>query len=52
MKKITLYLSTMLWRSFRVACLQRGTSASQEITRLMEQQLAQWQKQNTMQEKP
>lgn len=31
MKKVTVYLDEELWRAFRIACLQEGVSASQQI---------------------
>ena len=42
MAKVTLWLTALLWRQFRMACLERNTSASKEVARLMQQQLAQW----------
>jgi hypothetical protein len=43
MKKISLYLDEQLWHRFRIECVKRKTSASQEVAGLMEQQLHQWQ---------
>ena len=43
MKKISLYLDEQLWHRFRIECVKRKTSASQEVAGLMEQQLQQWQ---------
>ena len=40
--KVTLSLVTETWRAFRIACLQRGLSASKEITRFMQAQLQRW----------
>jgi hypothetical protein len=43
MKKISLYLDEQLWHRFRIECVKRKTSASQEAAGLIEQQLQQWQ---------
>jgi hypothetical protein len=43
MKKISLYIDEQLWHRFRIECVKRKTSASQEVAGLMEQQLQQWQ---------
>jgi hypothetical protein len=43
MKKISLYLDEQLWHRFRIECVKRKTSASQEVAGLIEQQLQQWQ---------
>ena len=43
MKKISLYIDEQLWHRFRIACVTRKTSASQEVAGLIEQQLQQWQ---------
>lgn len=43
MAKVTMSIDETLWHSFRVACLQRKTSASQEVSRLMHDQLGAWQ---------
>jgi hypothetical protein len=43
MKKISLYLDEQLWHRFRIECVKRKTSASQEVAGLLEQQLQQWQ---------
>jgi hypothetical protein len=43
MKKISLYLDEQLWHRFRIECVKRKTSASQEVAGLIEQQLHQWQ---------
>jgi len=43
MKKISLYIDEQLWHRFRIECVKRKTSASQEAAGLMEQQLHQWQ---------
>ena len=43
MKKISLYIDEQLWHRFRIECVKRKTSASQEVAGLMEQQLHQWQ---------
>ena len=37
MKKVSLYLAIPLWQAFRVACIQRNTTASKEIAKLLEQ---------------
>ena len=43
MKKISLYLDEQLWHRFRIECVKRKTSASQEVSGLLAQQLRQWQ---------
>lgn len=43
MKKISLYLDEQLWHRFRIECVKRKTSASQEVAGLLTQQLQQWQ---------
>ena len=43
MKKISLYIDEQLWHRFRIECVKRQTSASREVTDLLEQQLQQWQ---------
>ena len=43
MKKISLYLDEQLWHRFRIECVKRKTSASQEVAGLIDQQLHQWQ---------
>ena len=43
MKKISLYLDEQLWHRFRIECVKRKTSASQEVAGLLAQQLQQWQ---------
>ena len=43
MKKISLYIDEQLWHRFRIECVKRKTSASQEVAGLLEQQLHQWQ---------
>ena len=43
MKKISLYLDEQLWHRFRIECVKRKTSASQEVAGLIDQQLQQWQ---------
>ena len=43
MKKISLYLDEHLWHRFRIECVKRKTSASQEVAGLLKQQLEQWQ---------
>jgi hypothetical protein len=43
MPKATMYVNDeALWLAFRKACLDHKTSASQEMVRLIRQQLAQW----------
>lgn len=42
MKKINLYISDAIWRQFRIACLEHGTSASKEVERLLCERLASW----------
>jgi hypothetical protein len=39
MKKVTLYIDEQLWLRFRIECMKRKTSASQEAAGLLEQQL-------------
>lgn len=41
MKKVTIYLDESLWRSFRVACVEQGISASQQVLQLITEYLAQ-----------
>ena len=43
MKKISLYIDEQLWHRFRIECVTRKTSASQEVAGLLAQQLQQWQ---------
>ena len=42
MVKVTLYLDEAAWLAFRKACLDHKTSASREVARMIRQQLAQW----------
>lgn len=42
MTKVTLYLDDAVWRAFRIACLEHGTSASKEVSRLMQSRLHTW----------
>ena len=42
MGKVTIYLDLRLWHAFLVACVQRKTSASHEMRRLIQEQLAAW----------
>lgn len=44
MTKATISIDAELWQAFRIACLQHQTSASHAITRLIEAQLAAWQR--------
>ena len=39
---VTIYLSGVEWRAFRLACVRRRTSASKEISRFIREQLAAW----------
>ena len=39
MKKVTLYLDEHIWRLFRVACLEKSTSASKEVEQFIRQSL-------------
>jgi hypothetical protein len=39
---ITVTLDAATWHAYRVACLAQHTSASREITRFMQQELAAW----------
>lgn len=41
--KITVTVLRATWRAFRMACLERGTSAGKEIEKLIAAQLAAWQ---------
>ena len=43
--RINISLHPSLWYAFRVACVQRKTSASKEIQRFITEQLAAWQRQ-------
>lgn len=43
--KVTISMHLSLWHAFRVACVQRNTSASKEIQRFITQQLAAWEQQ-------
>ena len=45
MRRVTTFLDPVVWHAFRLACLARHTSGSQEIRRLIEEQLAAWQQQ-------
>lgn len=38
----TIYTNDKLWTEFRIACLARETSISQELTMLMEERLKEW----------
>jgi len=42
-EKITISMYPSLWHAFRIACVNRKTSASKEIQRFIVQQLATWQ---------
>jgi hypothetical protein len=42
MVKVTLALDDDVWPAFRIACIQRGTSASRALTEIMRQRLATW----------
>lgn len=43
--KVTVSMpNKVLWHAFRVACVQRETSASKEIQQFIERQLATWAK--------
>ena len=46
MKKISLYINEQLWHRFRIECVKRKTSASQEASGLLKQQLQQWQQED------
>ena len=52
MKKISLYIDEQLWHRFRIECVKRKTSASQEVAGLMEQQLQQWQREGEQRAAP
>jgi hypothetical protein len=39
MQKATIYLDETLWRTFRKVCIDEGITASQQMTRLIEQYL-------------
>ena len=52
MKKISLYVDEQLWHRFRIECVKRKTSASQEIAGLLAQQLQQWQCEDETQATP
>jgi hypothetical protein len=49
MKKVTLYLAAVFWHDFRVACVQRGVSASAIVNELIRDQLHRWAKQDEAQ---
>jgi hypothetical protein len=40
--KATIFFDERVWHAFRVACVQRKTSASDEIRRLVQEQLDDW----------
>jgi hypothetical protein len=42
--KITMSIDADLWEQFRIASIQHHISASQGVTRMMQQLLAQWAK--------
>ena len=44
--KVTISMPEALWHAFRVACVQRKTSASKEIQRFITQQLTAWEHQS------
>jgi hypothetical protein len=44
--RINISMLPSLWHTFRVACVQRKTSASKEIQHFIEQQLAAWKAQD------
>ena len=46
MKKISLYIDEQLWHRFRIECVKRKTSVSQQASGLLEQQLQQWQQED------
>jgi len=41
-KQVALHMRPDLWKAFRVACLQRNTSASEEIRRLVDARMHEW----------
>jgi hypothetical protein len=42
LKKFTLFLDLRMWQAFRKACIDRQTSASKELRRLIYEQLVAW----------
>jgi hypothetical protein len=38
----TIYIDDELWRTFRITCIAHHTSASKEIARMIQEQLATW----------
>jgi hypothetical protein len=42
MKKVNIYVDDDIWQDFRIACIKRNTSASQEIERLMRERIELW----------
>lgn len=38
-QRVTLYIPSDLWRQFRARCVQRGTSASKVVSRLIQEWL-------------
>ena len=43
--RVSISIYPTLWRTFRMACVARSTSASKEIVRLIQEQLTAWQRQ-------
>ena len=42
MKKVNIYVDDETWKSFRMACIEHGTSASKQVEHLMRGQLEAW----------
>jgi hypothetical protein len=42
LSKFTLFLDVRMWHAFRKACIDRQTSASKELRRLIYEQLVAW----------
>lgn len=46
LSKATIFFDDKVWQTFRKACIDRRTSASEEIRRLVQEQLATWKAQD------
>jgi hypothetical protein len=42
LSKATIFFDDKVWQTFRKACIDRRTSASEEIRRLVQEQLVAW----------
>jgi hypothetical protein len=48
--RATVYFDAPTWQAFRIACLERKTSASQQLNVLMAAQLDRWKEETTQQD--